>query len=62
MSKFFGIIVSILLLVAGGCSSSRYTVMTLSADANAYDRVPFRESGANAHLTYRVETGPVGSK
>lgn len=45
-----------LLLVAGGCASNRHTVLTVHAEANAYERTPFYGAEANARIAYRLET------
>lgn len=48
------------LLVAGGCSQHR-TVLTVSAEATAYEQAPFYQAGANARVTYRLESMPVST-
>lgn len=45
-------------LVAGGCASNRHTVLTVEAEAGAYERAPFYSAGAHAHVAYRLETTP----
>lgn len=45
-------------LVAGGCSGNRHTVLTVQAEASAYERAPFYSAGANAHVAYRLEMAP----
>ena len=50
-----------LLLVAGGCRSGRYTVITVQAEANAYERAPLYEAGAHARVCYRFESTPHSS-
>ena len=43
-------------LVAGGCASNRHTVLTVQAEANAYERTPFYGAEAHARIAYRLET------
>lgn len=45
-------------LVAGGCASKRHTVLTVDAEASAYERAPFYSAGGHAHIAYRLETAP----
>lgn len=45
-------------LVAGGCAQNRHTVLTVYADASAYEQAPFYSAGANARMCYRFESMP----
>lgn len=57
---FAAIVVS--LLVAGGCARDRHTVITVYAEADAYERSPFHESGASARIAYRMDVEPVRTR
>jgi len=50
-----------LLLVAGGCAANRHTVLTVTAEADVYERAPFYEAGAHARICYRFESTPHSS-
>jgi hypothetical protein len=47
-------------LVAGGCARDRHIVLTVTAEASAYEQAPFSAyaAGGHARVAYRLETKP----
>mgnify|MGYP006914141296 FL=1 len=44
-----------LLLVAGGCSRNRHTVIRFEAEAGAFERAPFHTADSNVRVAYYIE-------
>lgn len=55
---FLATIATCLLLVAGGCRNNRHTVFSVTAEATVYERAPFYDAGASAHVAYKFESMP----
>lgn len=47
-----------LTLVAGGCANNRRTVISVQAEANAYETSPLYQAAGTARISYRLESGP----
>lgn len=47
-----------LTLVAGGCANNRRTVISVQAEATAYETSPFSQAAGTARISYRLESGP----
>lgn len=54
----FVTIICLLLLLSGGCASDRAYVITVTAEASAYERTPFTEHEGHATVTYKLASAP----
>jgi hypothetical protein len=56
--KIFVTTLMFLTLVALGCASNRRTVISVHAEATAYETSPLYQAAGTARISYRLESGP----
>lgn len=47
-----------LTLVAGGCANNRRTVISVHAEADVCESMPFSQASGSARMSYRLESAP----
>ncbi len=55
---FFITTLMCLTLTALGCANNRKTVISVHAEATAYESSPFHQAAGTARIAYRLESGP----
>jgi len=46
------------LITSVGCANNRHTVLSVTAEASAFEQAPFYQAGGTARISYRLESMP----